>query len=276
MQKEWLLQPPKWPPALLPENHPDSLLSDPVTSPFLCLPKRDIHLFKQLKGIISPLCHDSEWNSFSIYFSSSVPCIIPILLLLSGFQHICNHFSCTWSFPGVNFKHSHCVLPLETLTLVIENAPGIFDFSSTTDTSSIYLTTTDSWSAIICSIFLHHLERKWKELTNQEKGEGMYVWKKILKIKQEHNAETTPKALAKAVSLVCKKKSMWKISTTANVRSLSWRWPKACCSTWDRVPLIAAHRHVHSLQKKTAVSHAQSKSPSPNCLFTSLLVQGRN
>lgn len=83
------------------------------------------------------------------------------------------------------------MLPLETLTLVIENAQGIFDFSSTTDTSSIYLTTADSWSAIICSIFLHHLERKWKELRNQEKGEGMYIWKKNLKIKTREQGRNT-------------------------------------------------------------------------------------
>lgn len=166
--------------------------------------------FKQLKGIISALCHDSEWNSFSIYFSSSVPHIIPIpLYFCSGFQHICNHSSCTQSFPSVNTKHSHYVFPLETLTFVIENAPGIFYFSSTTDTSSIYITTTDSWSTVICSTFLHHLERKRKELRNQGKGEGMDILKKTLKLKQweKHKAETTPKALAKVLSLVCKKNS---------------------------------------------------------------------
>lgn len=58
-------------------------------------------------------------------------------------------------------------------------APGIFDLSSTTDTSCVSITTTD-FRSTTCSTFLHLLERKRKELRNQRKGEGMDILKKIV------------------------------------------------------------------------------------------------
>lgn len=67
VQKEQLLQkeqgpkPLKWPPVLLPENHPDSLLSDAQLHLHLCFfPNVTFSCFEQLKGIISALGHDSE------------------------------------------------------------------------------------------------------------------------------------------------------------------------------------------------------------------------
>lgn len=161
-------------------------------------------------------------------------------------------------------------------------ALGISALSGTTDTSCICITATNSWSTIICSTLLHHLERKRKELRNQEKEERMDILGKKKTQQQnngeKHKAKTTSKPLAKVRFLVhigtvlCIKKTC----TTSSVCSPSWRWQKACCSTCDRGPLIADQRLAHRLQKKITASHAQPKSASLICLFTSLLVQERN
>lgn len=126
---------------------------------------------------------------------------------------------------------------------------------------------------LICSTFLHDLERKRKKLRNHGKGEGMDILKKTLKLKQEESTrQKQHPRLRLRVFLWFVRGTLWKKNTMSTVRSLSWRWPKACYSSWDRAPLIAAHRLAQRLEKKTTASHAQPRSPSPTCLFTSLLV----
>lgn len=154
-------------------------------------------------------------------------------------------------------------------------ALGIFGHHSATDTSCTSTTTTDPWSTIICSTFLHHLERKRKGLKNLRKREGMDILKKIIN-REKHKTETIPKMLEKVLSLVCRKNCVPKKPVLCQVRAYYPGGDQRHVAQHGTEFFTADHRLAHRLQKNITASHAQPKPTSPICLFSSLLIQGRN